>query len=221
MTTAVAPQGSAVTVCRDPEEFGELAKEWEDLRRRCRPATAFQSHAWLHSWWLSYGRPGRLRVVLVHSDGELVAAAPMMLTYRPLPTLVALGGAITDFCDVLLDDERPHAAHALARALHRTARGAVIDLREVRPGAAAERLYDVWPGSRQRLRDSVCLELPGVSDGFAARPPARPERQADPQEAAQDRQDGDRGVPGPAVGRGRLPCPRCSACTRCSGRGAA
>ncbi len=162
MTTAVAHE-TRVTVCRDPQEFGELAGQWEDLRRRCRPATAFQSHAWLHSWWLSYGRPGRLRVVLVHSGGELLAAAPMMLTYRPLPTLVALGGAITDFCDVLLDDGHPQAARSLARALHQTARGAVIDLREVRPGAAAERLYDAWPGSRQRLRDSVCLELPGVS----------------------------------------------------------
>ncbi|HEV7627613.1 MAG TPA: GNAT family N-acetyltransferase [Streptomyces sp.] len=163
MTTTYAPRDTAVALCRDPQEFGELAGQWEDLRRRSSRATAFQSHAWLHSWWLSYGRPGRLRVVLVRRDGELIAAAPMMLTYRPLPTLVALGGGITDFCDVLLDDDCPQAASSLAHALHQAARGAVIDLREVRPGAAAERLYDAWPGSRQKLRDSVCLELPGVS----------------------------------------------------------
>jgi Acetyltransferase (GNAT) domain len=162
MTTAVAAQGMTASVCRDPERFGELAEQWDRLRRRSRGATTFQSHAWLHSWWLSYGREGRLRVVLVHKDGQLVAAAPMMLTRRPLPTLVALGGGITDFCDVLLDGECPHAATALAKALHRAARGAVIDLREVRPGAAAELLYDAWPGSRRRLADSVCLELPGV-----------------------------------------------------------
>lgn len=160
--TAVAPEEAAVRICRDPAEFGSLAAQWETLRGRCRPATAFQSHAWLHSWWLSYGRPGRLRVVLVRRDGELVAAAPMMLVHRPLPTLVPLGGGITDFCDVLLDDDCPQAHSALAGALYRAARGAVIDLREVRPGAAAERLYEAWPGPRRRLRDSVCLELPGV-----------------------------------------------------------
>ncbi|HWM36979.1 MAG TPA: GNAT family N-acetyltransferase [Streptomyces sp.] len=162
MTTAVRTQNTAATLCRDPEEFGELAVQWDELRRRSHRSTAFQSHAWLYSWWLSYGRPGKLRVVLVRKDGELIAAAPMMLTYRPLPTLTALGGGITDFCDVLLDDECPEAAPALARALHQAARGTVVDLREVRPGAAAERLYDAWPGSRQKLRDSVCLELPGV-----------------------------------------------------------
>ncbi|SCK55938.1 Acetyltransferase involved in cellulose biosynthesis, CelD/BcsL family [Streptomyces sp. WMMB 714] len=158
------PAGSATAarLVRDPEVFGELAGQWDDLRRRSRSSTPFQSHAWLHSWWLSYGHPGRLRVVLVSRGGELVGAAPMMLTYTPLPTLVALGGDITDFSDVLLDDGDPDAAPALAGALHRVARGAVVDLREVRPGAAAERLYDAWAGPRRKLRDSVCLELPGV-----------------------------------------------------------
>ncbi|MFC4496602.1 GNAT family N-acetyltransferase [Streptomyces ovatisporus] len=162
-TGRTASAATTATLLRDPDLFGELAMRWEDLRSRSKPATAFQSHAWLYSWWLSYGRPGRLRVVLVSRGGELVGAAPMMLTYTPLPTLVALGGDITDFCDVLLDDSCPEAAPVLARALHRVARGAVIDFREVRPGAAVERLYDAWPGTRQKLRDSVCLELPGVS----------------------------------------------------------
>lgn len=153
---------TTATLCRDPAQFGELAREWDELRRRCATATTFQSHAWLHSWWQSYGRPGRLRVVLVRENGRLIAAAPMTLTHRPLPTLVALGGGITDFCDVLLDDGHPGAAPYLAEAMHRASRGAVIDLREVRPGAAAERVYIAWPGARRTLTDSVCLELPGL-----------------------------------------------------------
>jgi hypothetical protein len=155
--------GLSATLCRDPAQFAALGEEWDDLRRRCRPATAFQSHAWLYSWWLSYGKEGRLRVVLVREgDGRLVAAAPLMLTHRPLPVLVPMGVGLSDFLDVLLDDEHPRAAAALARALRRAAAGAVIDLREVRPGAAAERLYDAWRGPRRRLEDSACLELPGV-----------------------------------------------------------
>lgn len=150
-------------ICRDPDRFGALAAEWTALHRRSATATPFQSHAWLHSWWLSYGAPGRLRVVLVRRGGALVAAAPLMLVHRPFPVLVQLGGSISDFSDVLLDgDHADSAAQALAKALATAARTAVIDLREVRPGADAERVYDCWDGARDRLADSLCLELPAV-----------------------------------------------------------
>lgn len=153
-----------VEVCTDEGEFGGIAAAWARLHRRCRTATPFQSHAWLHSWWLSYGTRGRLRVVLVRKDGELVAAAPLMRAYAPLPALVPLGGAISDFTDVLLDDEfADEAADALADGLAKLARGALIDFREVRSGAAVERIYEHWRGPRLRLVDSLCLELPAAS----------------------------------------------------------
>ncbi|WP_425423586.1 GNAT family N-acetyltransferase [Streptomyces megasporus] len=169
-----APATLRVTLCRDPARFAALAAPWDDLHGRCRAATPFQRHAWLYSWWLSYGLSGRLRLALVHRGDELVGAAPLMSAFRPLPVLVPLGGAITDFCDVLLDDScAEEAADALARGLYRAARTAVIDLREVRPGGRAELLYDHWPGPRRRLTDSVCLELPGVPmDDLVARMPA-------------------------------------------------
>ncbi|GAA2613595.1 GNAT family N-acetyltransferase [Streptomyces axinellae] len=168
----------AVTVCRDPERFAALGPEWTALHRRCRSATAFQSHPWLHSWWLSYGTPGRLRVVLVHRGAELVAAAALTLVRRPLPALVPLGGDISDFCDVLLDDScAPLAAAALVRGMRKAARGAVVDLREVRPGAAAEQVYACWRGPRRTLLDSACLELPGVPvEGLVDRLSGRPAR---------------------------------------------
>ncbi|MEU7030090.1 GNAT family N-acetyltransferase [Streptomyces sp. SBR177] len=150
-------------IVHDCAEFERLGPEWTALYRRCATATPFQSYAWLHSWWLSYGRPGALRVVLVRRpDGTPAGAAALMRAPGPLPALTALGGAITDFTDVLLDDSCPEAAPALAGALARAARGAVIDLREVRPGAAAERVYAAWRGPRRRLPDSLCLELPAV-----------------------------------------------------------
>ncbi|MFJ8697193.1 GNAT family N-acetyltransferase [Streptomyces roseolilacinus] len=152
------------TVCRDDRHFAALAAEWADLYGRCPTATPFQTHAWLHSWWLSYGAPGRLRVALVRraGDGRLVAAAPLWLTRARLPTLAFLGGPLTDYGDVLVDEGRPEALPALAAALAGLATRAVVDLREVRPGAAAERLLACWPGPRTRLPDSVCLELPPV-----------------------------------------------------------
>ncbi|MFI6287042.1 GNAT family N-acetyltransferase [Streptomyces sp. NPDC051018] len=161
--------GTVVTLCRDQRAFARLRPEWDDLQRRCSTATPFQSHSWLDSWWLSYGVEGRLRIVLVRRDGRLIAAAPLMLVHRPMPLLVSLGGGISDYSDILVDDQSDPtgatadaAITALERGLQRAARHAVIDLREVRPGAAAERLYRKWTGAKQGLADSVCLELPAA-----------------------------------------------------------
>lgn len=173
MTPALAGE-PVVTMCRDPREFAALADEWTSLHRRCPQATPFQSHAWLHSWWLSYAtRRDRLRVVLVRRQGVLVGAAPLLRTYRPLPVLLPLGGGITDYADVLVAADGSPAddvTAALVAGLRRAARGAVVDLREVRPGGAALALYETWRGPKRRAAGSVCLELPGVPmDGLIAR----------------------------------------------------
>ncbi|MGW1213709.1 GNAT family N-acetyltransferase [Streptomyces sp. NPDC002499] len=147
----------------DEGEFAELAADWARLYARCPSATPFQSHAWLHSWWLSYGSPGRLRLLLVRDGAELVGVAPLMRVRRPVPALVPLGGAISDYGDVLLDEERgEEAVTALTEGLAACARTALIDLREVRPGGAAERVYECWRGPRRRVGDSLCLELPAL-----------------------------------------------------------
>ncbi|MEU9107919.1 GNAT family N-acetyltransferase [Streptomyces xanthophaeus] len=164
----------SVTLCRDPRQFAALQEPWNRLVRGCPTATPFQSHAWLHSWWLSYGKDGRLRILLVRRGEELVGAAALMLVHRPLPLLVPLGGPITDYFDVLVAaDHAEQVVPALARGLHRAARGAVVDLREVRPGAAAEALYRQWPGVRAALTDSTCMELPALPfDELVKRMPA-------------------------------------------------
>jgi len=158
----------------DAQAFAELAPAWGRLYRKCGAATPFQSHAWLHSWWLSYGRTGRLRLLVVREGRELVAAAPLMLVRRPVPSLVPLGGAISDYGDVLLDDDHGDpAVAALTEGLASAARTALIDFREVRPGGAVERVYDHWRGPRRRVHDSLCLELPAVPmDELVARLPS-------------------------------------------------
>ncbi|MDX3840301.1 GNAT family N-acetyltransferase [Streptomyces europaeiscabiei] len=148
-------------LCTDESEFAELAGPWDRLYRRCGAATPFQSHAWLHSWWLSYGTPGRLRLLLVRDGAELRAVAPLLLVRSPVPALVPLGCPISDFADVIVDDEyADEASDALAEGLSAAARTALIDFREVRPGAAVEQIYDRWRGPRRKVADSVCLELP-------------------------------------------------------------
>ncbi|MFC8308865.1 GNAT family N-acetyltransferase [Streptomyces olivaceus] len=177
--TPALPPGYTAELVTDEGDFAALAPQWGRLHARCAAATPFQSHAWLHSWWRSYGRAGRLRLVLAREGGELVGAAPLTLVRRPVPALVPLGGAVSDYGDVLLDDERgPDAAAALTSALAAAARTALVDLREVRPGAAAERVYDRWRGPRRTVADSLCLELPALPlDELTARLPSAKARQ--------------------------------------------
>jgi CelD/BcsL family acetyltransferase involved in cellulose biosynthesis len=146
----------------DDGALTRLAGEWEHLYRRCSTATPFLSHAWLDSWWRSYGRRGALVLVLVRRGGRLVAAAPLFRQRRGgLAVLAPVGVGVSDFGDVLLDDScAEDAAHRLVRELVEQSRGHVIDLREVPPLAAAWRLAQAWPGRTWLLPDSTCLELP-------------------------------------------------------------
>ncbi|AJE83468.1 hypothetical protein SLNWT_3092 [Streptomyces albus] len=159
-----AGQSAVFGWCRTQREFAALAPEWERLYDNCRSATPFQSHAWLHSWWRAYGTRGRLRLALVRDGaGRLLAVAPLRAVRWPVPALVPLGGAVTDFMDVLLDDDhRDAAAEALVRGLSAAARTRLLDLGEARPGAATALLHEAWPGPRRVLDDSVCLHLPAV-----------------------------------------------------------
>ncbi|MFE9357184.1 GNAT family N-acetyltransferase [Streptomyces olivaceoviridis] len=170
-----SPTELVTELVTDEDAFAALGPAWGRLHARCAAATPFQSHAWLHSWWRSYGRRGRLRLLVVRAGRELVAVAPLMLVRRPLPALVPLGGTISDYTDVLLDDgDDGRAAGALTEALTDAARTALVDFREVRPGGAVEGVYARWRGPRRTLRDSPCLELPAVSmEELIARLPSK------------------------------------------------
>lgn len=179
---AAVPVGSVATrsiewsvrTVLDAAGFAAVEGEWGDLHARSVGAGPFQAYPWLASWWAGYGRPGRLRVVLVHADGRLVAAAALALTRRgPFRVLVPLGGGQSDYHDVLVDrDLGATAARRLAAALRALPGWDALDLAEVRAGSAAELLYAAWTGARRRSSGAMCLELPvGTFAEFIARLP--------------------------------------------------
>ncbi|MER7843414.1 GNAT family N-acetyltransferase [Kitasatospora sp. NPDC096077] len=162
------PAQSAVPVWttelrREDDALDTLAEEWDDLVARCRTATFFQAAVWQCSWWRHYGRPGALLVVLVRRDGRLVGAGAFMRRGGPFGGLTGLGAGLVDYGDVLLDDDcADRAAAEFAAALPLTRPWHWLELREVHPEAAVQRVYEHWRGSRRRHQDSLCQYLPAV-----------------------------------------------------------
>lgn len=157
-TGPLAPQWTAEV--RD--DLDGLRPEWTDLFRRCASATPFQAYAWNRAWWNAYGKAGRLRVVLVRRGGTLVAAGAFTLVRRGgCAVLVPLGGAFSDFTDVLADDScRADAVRELADALTAMPGWQAVDFPETRPDGVAIALAARLNG---RVRDaSLCLELPAT-----------------------------------------------------------
>ncbi|MFJ9442640.1 GNAT family N-acetyltransferase [Kitasatospora sp. NPDC101235] len=159
---STAPAWTTEVRCED-DALDALAEEWDDLAARCRTATFFQASHWQRSWWRHYGRPGSLLVVLVRRDGRLVGAGAFVRRGGPLGGLTGLGGGLVDYTDVLLDDEcADRAAAEFAAALPLARPWQWLELREVHPEAAVQRVYEHWRGSRRRYQDSLCQYLPAV-----------------------------------------------------------
>ncbi|MFJ1754272.1 GNAT family N-acetyltransferase [Kitasatospora sp. NPDC088134] len=149
-------------VLRADDALERVTAEWDDLHRRCATATAFQAAPWLASWWRQYGRPGALVLVLVRRDGRLVAAAALRRR-GPFGGLTNLGAGLVDFTDVLLDDGcADRAAAELAAALPLRRPWHSLELREVHPEAAVQRVWAHWRGRRHRFADSLCQYLPAL-----------------------------------------------------------
>lgn len=153
-------------VISDAAAFAALAEHWNRLYHAAPRATPFQAHSWLEAWWQAYGDSGRLRVVVVWSQGRLVAAAPLFLVNRgPVRVLLPLGGDISDFVDILVEErdsggETSTFLASLLAGLLSQRDWDVLDLPEVRSQAAAELLTEQWPGDVHRMEASTCMELP-------------------------------------------------------------
>lgn len=160
--------GWSVDVRWGDDALSGLAGDWDGLYRRCSTATPFQARVWLVSWWKSYGSGrGRLCLVGVRHDGDLVAAAVMVRRRRGLlRVLEPVGIGQSDFCDVLVDDRGDGApdpgvsAERLAAAI----RGAVgfdaMDFPDVRPDSAIGRIHSAWPKAKAAVPGVVCLYYP-------------------------------------------------------------
>lgn len=149
-----------IAVLEDTGGFAALEEEWEELYRRSRLATPFQSWAWLYSWWEHYGEGYGLRLVVMRDEvGALVGLLPLMLERRGgQGRLLFVGTGLTDHLDVLAGAGREtEVAEACGVALGQMDDWRVADLQELRPEAAAWGVFRGWTGLRRGIRQSNCL----------------------------------------------------------------
>ena len=217
LRTTVAPEAAApletdgwsAEVRRDDAGLANLRTEWDDLSGRCAAATPFQSHAWLESWWRHYGRPGRLRVVLVRHGGPAGGSGRVACF-----AAAGLRGARTRSAGRCrtspTSSSTTRSPVAAARALATTLLGCrgwqVIDFAgdAARAAAGTALRRRLARPDRWQYPASLCLELPATwssssSSRTCRRTPARrcapgqPDREAGPRRArAVDRRRRDR-----------------------------
>ncbi len=73
----------------DPSAIQALLPEWEALDEQVTPRTPFTSPLWIRAWWHHFRRRRFLTrdefllLTLRNKEGQLIAVAPMMITYKP------------------------------------------------------------------------------------------------------------------------------------------
>ncbi len=117
-----------ISAYNDDSAFGALQAEWNPLLQRAPVNQVFYTWEWQKTWWESY-RPGELRILACHQNGQLVGLAPLFLTESDGERRVQIVGCVdvTDYLDFIVDQECLTAAYT-AFADYLAARRADFDL---------------------------------------------------------------------------------------------
>ena len=82
MAGAQRPATSAISVetVSDYSAFLKLEPVWNQLVEAAEIEHPFLEHAWVRTWWESFGSGSTLNVLVLKADGEPIAIAPLILT---------------------------------------------------------------------------------------------------------------------------------------------
>jgi CelD/BcsL family acetyltransferase involved in cellulose biosynthesis len=154
----------------DADRFAALAGEWDALLHDSAADGVFLTWEWLHTWWRHLAGRRRLFLLTVRRGPELVAVAPLALAppqlgrLFPFPSLQFLGtGTVgSDYLD-LIAGRGAEDAVVEAIAGHLRSERAMLELRQLRPGALAWRLAERlapagWTCRREQTE--VCPYIP-------------------------------------------------------------
>lgn len=119
---------------RRVSSFDAIAPSWSDLMTRDHSATFFSRPEWLESWWRHHGTGRELLLLAVFDDDCLVAVAPLMRRTRIRGTVQFIGTELSDYGDVIADDDhgyRNDAVRAVCEHIAAHHRHTIIDLQQI------------------------------------------------------------------------------------------
>lgn len=137
-------RGLSVTSVQDTEACAALRSEWSELLQSSTSNNPFLTWEWLYAWWMHFGNPSGLRLLVVRAGSELIAIAPLRMVSAPLYWFSRLeflgtGEAGSDYLDVIArrgcEDE---AVEALADFL--TSRQLTLRLSHLPPASISAQL---------------------------------------------------------------------------------
>lgn len=112
----------SVEVISDPATFAGMESVWNDTVERAAVAHPFLRHEWLRTWWDCFGADRRLHIVVVRSNGRIMAIAPLMwdTTWMygvPLRCLRLLQNDHTPRADIIVAERPDDSYRAIWRSL--------------------------------------------------------------------------------------------------------
>lgn len=125
---ATSPRGStstSVEVVTDFQAFLRLEEVWNQTVERADIAHPFLRHEWLRTWWECFGagtNDRRLHIVVVRSDEEILAIAPLMWEAAqmygvPIRRVALLQNDHTPRADFIVTDRPEESYRAIWHAL--------------------------------------------------------------------------------------------------------
>ena len=124
---------------RSTDALATLKPEWQDLVQRASTASIYQTWEWNEAWWRAFGSRKRLRLTILRTSGRIVGIAPLYLSFHlntPLRRLAFLGTGVSDYLDLILDDDfAREGADFLLQHLCRSSGFDLCDLQQLRPGS--------------------------------------------------------------------------------------
>jgi len=73
-----AADAAVVDTVTDSDAFDRLEGEWNDAVERAGVPHPFLRHEWLRTWWDCFGAGRALHIVVVRSNGRIIAIAPLL-----------------------------------------------------------------------------------------------------------------------------------------------
>jgi CelD/BcsL family acetyltransferase involved in cellulose biosynthesis len=75
---AISAGRTHVEVVTDVSAFRALEREWNDAVERAHVPHPFLRHEWFATWWECFGSGCRLHVIVVRTEGRIIAIAPLV-----------------------------------------------------------------------------------------------------------------------------------------------